>query len=105
MRKSLLLLVALGPLAALAGLALPAAAESDGGSCASHVSQAATTPLDLDKIPAKAVVGHQAVSGVAIDDECDDVGVIGKAGADEARAAINADDRGRSREGHTGNDD
>ena len=74
MRKSLLLLVALAPLSALAGLALPAVAASGDGS---SVSQPAAGALDLDKIPTKPVTGRQSVRGIA-DDESDDMPALGK---------------------------
>lgn len=92
MRKSLMLLVALAPLAAFAGFAAPAVAESGEGSCVSQSAPAAG-PLDLEKIPAKPVAGRLAIQGVAGDDECDDMG-RGKAGDHRLGAAVNGDDDG-----------
>ena len=91
MRKTLLLLVALAPLAALGGMALPAAAESEGGACATQ--PAAAGPLELDKIPAQPVTGLRAIHGMAVDDECDGP-VAGKAGGRALHAAIRANDDG-----------
>jgi hypothetical protein len=95
MHKSLLLLVALGSMGALAGFALPAAAESGEGSCAA--SSTASEPLNLDAIPTKPVAGKQAVHGVG-DDECDDAAVVGKATDDGLRASVDAEDDAGSRE-------
>lgn len=66
MRKALLLLIPLG-LAPLAGLALPAVAESGTGACSSTAASAG--PIDLNAIPAKTVSGHLAIAGGG-DDEC-----------------------------------
>jgi hypothetical protein len=97
MRKSLLLLAAIGPLAALGGLALPAAAESGEASCAA-ASKADAGPLDLEAVPVKPVTGPQAIQGAGIDDECDDmaaVGQVGQVGQDDVRAVAGENGDGR----------
>lgn len=74
MRKSLLLLAALVPIAGIAGIsafALPAAADSDDGSCAAQPALQAG-PLNLDAIPTKPVTGPLSVRGAGDDDDCDD---------------------------------
>ena len=92
MRKSLMLLVALAPLAAFAGSVPPAVAESGEGSCVSQ--PVAPGPLDLDKIPAGPVAGPHAIQGVAIDDdECDNE-IVSEAAGNGFRGAINSDDDG-----------
>jgi hypothetical protein len=74
MRKILLATAAVVPLAALAGLAVPAIAESQGGSteasCVTQPGDASAGPIDLSQIPVKPVTGPLAVKGVG--DECDD---------------------------------
>jgi hypothetical protein len=94
MRKSLLLLAAIGPLAALGGLALPAAAESGEASCAA-VSKADAGPLDLEAVPVKPVTGPQAIQGAGIDDECDDMAAVGQVGQDDIRAVAGENGDGR----------
>ena len=84
MRKSLLLLLPFA-LIPLAGLALPASAESGEGSCA---PETAAGPIDLNAVPTKAVTGRLTISGIAVDDECDDTRVAGKS----ARAMTGADE-------------
>lgn len=75
MRKAFLLLVPLA-FAPLAGLALPAAAESE-GACASPTVGG---PVDLKAIQTKTVNGNLAIAGVpAGDNECDDM-IVGRAG-------------------------
>ena len=91
MRKSLLLLLPFA-LVPLAGLMLPAAAESGEGSC---VSQPAAEPIDLGAVPAKTVSGHLAISGISGDDECDDMRAVGKT----VGARIGADEYGLAAEG------
>jgi hypothetical protein len=70
MRKYLLLTIVLGPVAALAGLVVPVAAQSVGEPA---VSQSADDLLNLDAIPVKAVNGPLAVQGVSDDEGMDDV--------------------------------
>ena len=81
MRKILLATIAVAPLAALAGLTLPAIAESEGGSaggsCVTQPGDAAAGPIDLSQIPVKPVTGQLAVQGVG--EECDDMGQGGDA--------------------------
>ena len=97
MRKSLLLLVAIAPLAALTGLAMPASAESGEGSCVTHTAAGSLDPLDLDAIPSKSVTGPLAVQGGGDDDECDDAPGVGAADDDDGpRAALHADEDGLS---------
>ncbi len=95
MRKSLFLLAAIGPLAAVAALAVPALAQSGGGA---SVTQPAS-PLDLDKIPVKPVTGKQAVHGVAMEDEGDDASIVGSSAGHDHGLLIEADDHGP---GHAG---
>jgi hypothetical protein len=60
-------------LAALAGLtifALPAAAESDEGSCGAPSSVAPSGPIDLQAIPMQDATTPKAIEGD--DDACDD---------------------------------
>ena len=71
MRKSLLLLATLAPLAAVAALAAPAIAQSGGGAAA---AQAESMPLFADAMPA---LDEFAARG----DEEDGVLIRGKAGA------------------------
>lgn len=89
MHKSLLLLVAIGSMGALAGFSLPASAESGEGSCGAAAGSA--EPLNLDAIPSKPVTGKQAVQGVG-DEECGDANVAGEANDDGLRASANAED-------------
>jgi hypothetical protein len=100
MRKSMLFIAALSPLAIVAGLALPVAAESPGAT----VSEPAGEALDLDAIPVKPVTGHQSITGVAVDDEDDDMPGIGEDGDDDRHAEIGGDDDGPSGD-DDGNDD
>ena len=88
MRKSLLTLVALAPLVALAGLALPAVAESEGGACA---GQTAVAPLNLDAIPAKPVAGRLAVKGAG--EDCDEESAIGTDSAGVKRVSAETGER------------
>jgi hypothetical protein len=90
-RKSFLLLTAIAPLALVAGLAVPAGAESGEGSCVTHPAAA---PLDLEGIPAKPVTGPLAVQGVSDDDECDDVSGLNGDDDDGIRAGLRAEDDG-----------
>ena len=74
-------------LAALAGLtiiALPAAAESDEGSCGAPSSVVPSGPIDLQAIPMQNATTPKTIKGVG-DGECDDTstrGVALKAGHD-----------------------
>jgi hypothetical protein len=73
MRKSLLLLATLIPLSGLAGIAaltLPAAAETESGSCATGAALDAG-PLNLDAIPAKPVTGPLSVRGAGCGDDAE----------------------------------
>jgi len=65
MRNFPVLLVALGGLAAFV---IPAAAESDHGSCAA-ASAASSATIDLESIPVMSATGPKSVKGVG-DDEC-----------------------------------
>ena len=72
MRKLLILLSVVVPVAALGGVAaltLPALAESDDGSCAA-LPAADAGPIDLSVIPANPVTGSLSVRGVGDDDDC-----------------------------------
>lgn len=80
MRNSMFLLVALGGLTIFA---LPAAAESNEGSCGAPAAAAPAGPIDLEAIPMKDATGPKAVKGVG-DDECDDRSAGGIAGENEA---------------------
>jgi hypothetical protein len=96
MRKILLATVAVVPLAALAGLALPALAESGDGSaeasCVTQPGDATSGSIDLSQIPVKPVTGPLAVQGVG--DGCDD-GLAGghdhgvRAGSNLEREGLN----------------
>jgi hypothetical protein len=101
MRKSILFIAAFSPLAIFAGLALPVAAESPG---AAAVSEPAGEVLDLDAIPIKPVTGHQSITGVAVDDEDDDMPGIGEDGDQDRHAEMGGDDDGSSGD-DDGNDD
>ena len=90
MRKSMLLISALSPLAIVAALALPVAAESPGTPSANAPAGAV---LDLDAIPIKPVAGPQAITGVSIDDEDDDAPGIGET-EHQDRAEMEAEDDG-----------
>lgn len=74
MRKSLLILVPFA-LVPLAGLALPAMA---GSGQTAGAAQPAAESLDLGAVPVKPVTGHLAISGIAVDDESDDMPAVGK---------------------------
>ncbi|RWB78992.1 MAG: hypothetical protein EOQ50_04050 [Mesorhizobium sp.] len=65
MRNFPVLLVALGGLAAFV---IPAAAESDHGSCAAAPAASSAT-IDLESIPVMSATGPKSVKGVG-DDEC-----------------------------------
>jgi hypothetical protein len=82
MRKIVLSLVALGPLAIVAGLTLPVAAESAGGPTP---DQAANEALNLDAIPVQPVTGPLAIKGVAGDEEDDGMPGVREAGGDDGR--------------------
>ncbi len=108
MRKILLATVAVAPLAALAGLALPALAESGEGSaeasCVTQPGDASTGPIDLNQIPVKPVAGPLAVQGG--DDECDDVAALGnRTGEEGVGAAIGARGEDVAEEGLSERDD
>jgi hypothetical protein len=92
MLKSLLLIVAVGSLTTITDLA---AAASDEGACTNTPSTAA--PIDLSSIPTKQVTGQQAVRGVMIDDECDDLPIMGNTTPMKIRS-IDAEDDGLSGE-------
>ncbi|TGQ64709.1 hypothetical protein EN805_28650 [bacterium M00.F.Ca.ET.162.01.1.1] len=85
MRNSMLLLAVL---AGLAGFALPAAAESQEGSCGVPSSAAPSGPIDLEAIPMQDTTAPKAIKGVG-DVECDDSHVLDRAvsgGEDEGDA-------------------
>lgn len=67
MRNSMLVLAAL---ASLTIFALPAAAESDEGSCGASSSVAPAGPIDLQAIPMQDATTPKAIKGG--DDACDD---------------------------------
>lgn len=67
MRNSMLVLAAL---AGLTILALPAAAESDEGSCGAPSSVDPSGPIDLQAIPMQDATTRKAIKGD--DDACDD---------------------------------
>lgn len=67
MRNSMLFLAAL---AGLTIFALPAAAESDGGSCEASSSVVPSGPIDLQAIPMQDASTPKAIKGG--DDVCDD---------------------------------
>jgi hypothetical protein len=93
MRKSLLLLLPFA-LIPLAGLALPATAGSG-------VPGTTAEPIDLGSVPVKAVTGRLAISGIAVDDESDDMPAVGKG----VRASIGADDERLAAEAEVGEAD
>ncbi|WP_027169490.1 hypothetical protein [Mesorhizobium sp. WSM3224] len=66
MRNFPVLLVALGGLTALV---IPAAAESDHGSCATASFSISSATIDLEAIPMMSAAGPKSVKGVD-DDEC-----------------------------------
>jgi hypothetical protein len=76
MRNSMFLLVAF---AGLTILALPAAAESEEGSCGAPSSVAPAGPIDLQAIPMQDATGPKAIKGVGDDDECGDSHISGRA--------------------------
>jgi hypothetical protein len=88
MLKPLLLIVGIGSLTTITDLA---AADSDELACTTTPS---TVPIDLSSIPTKQVTGQQAVRGVIIDDECDDLPVIGNTAPSKIRS-IDPDDDGQ----------
>lgn len=102
MRKSTLLIAALGPLAIFAGLALPVAAESPG---APAVSEPTGEILDLDAIPIKPVTGPQSITGVAVDDEDDDMPGIGEEEDHDRHAEMGGDDDGPWGDDDDGNEE
>ncbi|CAN7710868.1 hypothetical protein [Mesorhizobium caraganae] len=67
MRNSMLVLAAL---AGLTTFALPAAAESDEGSCGAPSSVVPSGPIDLQAIPMQDATTSKAIKGD--DDACDD---------------------------------
>ncbi|RWE35215.1 MAG: hypothetical protein EOS78_19020 [Mesorhizobium sp.] len=67
MRNSMLVLAAL---ASLTTFALPAAAESDEGSCGASSSVVPSGPIDLQAIPMQDASTPKAIKGG--DDACDD---------------------------------
>lgn len=69
MRNSMFLLVALG---GFAMFSLPAAADSDEGSCAAPSSVAPSGPIDLEAIPMKDASGPKSIGSAGVDDDCDD---------------------------------
>ncbi len=85
MRKSLLLLATLGPLAAVAAIAVPAIAQSGGGAA---VTQPESIPLFADPAPTPDQFAGRG------DDEEDDVAIPGKATGQGSRLLIEADDNG-----------
>jgi hypothetical protein len=91
MRNSLFLLATL---AGLTIFALPAAAESDEGSCGAPSSVAPAGPINLEAIPMQDATGPKAIKGVGDDDECRDSHTSGRA------VFSNTDDDG----GHGGDD-
>ena len=94
MRKSLLLLAALGSLAILAA---PAAAESDEASCGTPSTVVPSGPIDLEAIPMKDVSGPKAIRGVGDDDECDDTST--------SKRAVSNEVLGQAADGSLGDDD
>ena len=94
MRNSLLLLAALGGLAILA---VPAAADSDEGSCGTQSTVAPSGPIDLEAIPMKDVNGPKAIKGVGDDDECDDTSGF--------KGAVSNGVRGQAEDDRLGDDD
>ena len=90
MRNSMFLLAALGGLTILA---LPAAAESDEGSCGAPSSVVPSGPIDLQAIPMKDVTGPKAIKGVG-DDECDDTSPSSRAVSDGVRGHAEDDSLG-----------
>jgi hypothetical protein len=82
MRKFPLLIAAAIPAAAIAALSVPAfgeGREAGEGGCVAQPTAMTAGPLDLDKIPVKAVNGPQSVKGVGGCEEDD--GFIGKVAA------------------------
>ena len=79
MRNSTLLLVAL---AGLTISALPAAAESNEGSCGAPAAVAPTGPIDLEAIPMQDATGPKAVKGIG-DEECDGISSESEASDDD----------------------
>jgi hypothetical protein len=82
MRNPLLLLAIIS---GLAGLSIPASAESDGGACGAQASVAPSGPIDLETIPMKDANGPKAINRVGDDDACGDVSTSGKSASDESR--------------------
>ena len=82
MRNFLLLLAALGGLAILA---MPAAADSDEGSCGTPSTVVPSGPIDLEAIPMKDVNAPKAITGVGDDDECNDTSPSSRAVSDGVR--------------------
>ena len=82
MRKLPLLIAAAVPMAAIAALSVPAfgeGREAGEGGCVAQPTDMTAGPLDLEKIPVKAVNGPQSIQGAA---GCeDDDGFIGKVAA------------------------
>lgn len=67
MRNSMLVIAALG---GLTTFAMPAAAESDEGSCGAPSSVVPSGPIDLQAIPMQDATNPKAIKGD--DDACDD---------------------------------
>ncbi|TGT72027.1 MULTISPECIES: hypothetical protein [unclassified Mesorhizobium] len=87
MRNLPVLLVALGGLAAFV---IPAAAESDHGSCAAAPAASSAT-IDLESIPMMSVTGPKSVKGVG-DDECGDGKTVSGARSDREDEEIGDSD-------------
>ncbi|WP_127855087.1 hypothetical protein [Mesorhizobium sp. M00.F.Ca.ET.216.01.1.1] len=75
MRNSMFLLAVF---AGLTSFALPAAAESDEGSCGAPSSVVPAGPIDLEAIPMKDATGPKAIKGVGDDDECGNRHTLGR---------------------------
>ena len=76
MRNSIFSLVTLGGLTICA---LPAAAESDEGSCRAPPAASLPGPINLEVIPMQDVTGPKAVKSPANDDACGDGSTLGGA--------------------------
>jgi len=87
MRNFPVLLVALGGLTALV---IPAAAESDHGSCATTPAASSAT-IDLNAIPVMSATGPKSVKGIG-DDECGDGKTVSGARSDRENEEIGDSD-------------
>ncbi|RWH66321.1 hypothetical protein [Mesorhizobium sp.] len=87
MRNFPVLLLALGGLTAFV---IPAAAESDHGSCAAAPAASSAT-IDLESIPVMSATGLKSVKGVG-DDECGDVKSVSGARSDRGDAEFGDSD-------------